>query len=120
MSDHKVEIDVRLKTDQVGKDFDELEKQAKTGAESVDHALDGMSGDMDDIGKGAKDMGNQYSKAADEMKGAAKEAEQSTDNLGDSVQGLGDQLDTAKDKASVFGDVLKAPWHRQRLKRALE
>ena len=38
MSDHKVEIDVRLKTDQVGKDFDELEKQAKTGAESVGHA----------------------------------------------------------------------------------
>lgn len=107
MSDHKVEIDVRLKTDQVGKDFDDLEKQAKTGAASVGHALDGMSDDMDDVGKDAKDMGSQYSKAADEMKGAAKEAEQSTDNLGDSVQGLGDQLDTAKDKASVFGDVLK-------------
>lgn len=107
MSDHKVEIDVRLNMDKVGKDFDELKEEAKSGAQSVGNTLDGLSDDMDGVGKGAKDMGNQYSKAADEMKGAAKEAEQSTDNLGDSVQGLGDQLDTAKDKASVFGDVLK-------------
>ncbi len=107
MSDHKVEIDVRLNTDEVEKDFDQLEKEARSGAQSVAGVLDSMSDDLKDAGKKAKDMGDQYADASDDMRKASEEAGRSAGDLGDSVRDLGEDLEESTDKASIFGDVLK-------------
>lgn len=72
MSEHKVELDVRLNTDQVGKDFDDLKKQAKAGAESVGDALDDMQDSMDDM--------------ADKTKASAKETEAAYDRLNRTIK----------------------------------
>lgn len=67
MSEHKVELDVRLNLDKVGKDFDDLEKQAKSGAEKVGDAMDDMQESVDD--------------AADKTKSSTKETESAYDRL---------------------------------------
>ena len=72
MSEHKVELDVRLNMDQVGKDFDDLKKQAKAGAESVGDALDDMQDSMDDM--------------ADKTKASAKETEAAYDRLNRTIK----------------------------------
>ena len=72
MSEHKVELDVRLNTDRVGKDFDDLKKQAKAGAESVGDALDDMQDSMDDM--------------ADKTKASAKETEAAYDRLNRTIK----------------------------------
>lgn len=72
MSEHKVELDVRLNTDRVGKDFDDLKKQAKAGAESVGDTLDDMQDSMDDM--------------ADKTKASAKETEAAYDRLNRTIK----------------------------------
>lgn len=72
MSEHKVELDVRLNTDKVGKDFDDLEKQAKEGAESVGDAMDDMQKSVDDM--------------ADKTKSSTKETETAYDRLTKKIQ----------------------------------
>lgn len=100
MSDNKVEIDVRLNTDKLDKDFDDLKKDAKAGAEKVGKAFDDISEDAEAAGDSAKQMGSRIEKATDDAKA-------SSNKLGDSIDELGDDLEKAGNKASVFGDVLK-------------
>ena len=84
MSDHKVEIDVRLKTDKVSEDFDEIEKQAEKGAKSVSDSMDDMQESMDDT--------------ADKAKKSAKEIEGAYDKLIQTVQKQQDEVKALKEE----------------------
>lgn len=85
MADHKIEIEVGLNTEGLGKDFDELEKKAKSGTKSVVKAVDQMSSAMAKTGSGAQSAGKEYSQAADSMEKAANGAAASTEALSASV-----------------------------------
>lgn len=116
MSKHKVEIDVSLKMDGLSKDFDALERKAKSGTKSTVSAVSQLVSVMEDAGKSAKGTGQDFEKAADTMEKSSKEAagdvgglkqsvdetKNSTERLKDSEQELGKQSrETGKDQEEL-------------------
>lgn len=116
MSKHKVEIDVSLKMDGLSKDFDALERKAKSGTKSTVSAVNQLVSVMEDVGKSAKGTGQDFEKAADNMEKSSKEAaddvgglkqsvdetKNSTERLRDSEQELGKQSrETGKDQEEL-------------------
>lgn len=116
MSKHKVEIDVSLKMDGLSKDFDDLERKAKSGTKSTVSAVSQLVSVMEDAGKSAKGTGQDFEKAADTMEKSSKEAagdvgglkqsvdetQNSTERLKDSEQELGKQSrETGKDQEEL-------------------
>lgn len=116
MSKHKVEIDVSLKMDGLSKDFDALERKAKSGTKSTVSAVNQLVSVMEDAGKSAKGTGQDFEKAADNMEKSSKEAaddvgglkqsvdetKNSTERLRDSEQELGKQSrETGKDQEEL-------------------
>ena len=103
MSEHKVELDVRLNTDQVGKDFDDLKKQAKAGAESVGDALDDMQDSMDDMADKTKSSAKETEAAYDRLNRTIKEQQETVRKLkqeyASAVLEFGEASDEAKQLA---------------------
>lgn len=116
MSKHKVEIDVSLKMDGLSKDFDALERKAKSGTKSTVSAVSQLVSVMEDAGRSAKGTGQDFEKATDNMEKSSKEAadvvgglkqsvdetKNSTERLRDSEQELGKQSrETGKDQEEL-------------------
>ena len=103
MSEHKVELDVRLNTDQVGKDFDDLKKQAKAGAESVGDTLDGMQDAIDDMADKTKSSAKETEAAYDRLNRTIKEQQETVRKLkqeyASAVLEFGEASDEAKQLA---------------------
>lgn len=103
MSEHKVELDVRLNTDQVGKDFDDLKKQAKAGAESVGDTLDDMQDSMDDMADKTKSSAKETEAAYDRLNRTIKEQQETVRKLkqeyASAVLEFGEASDEAKQLA---------------------
>ena len=97
MSKHKVEIDVSLKMDGLSKDFDALERKAKSGTKSTVSAVNQLVSVMEDAGKSAKGTGQDFEKAADNMEKSSKEA-------ADDVGGLKQSVDETKNSAERLRD----------------
>lgn len=81
MSEHKVELDVRLNTDKVGKDFDDLEKQAKAGAKTVGAALDDMQESVDDMADKTEKSTKQTESAYDRLTRTIQEQQETVRKL---------------------------------------
>lgn len=81
MSEHKVELDVRLNTDKVGKDFDDLEKQAKAGAKTVGAALDDMQESVDDMADKTEKSTKQTESAYDRLTRIIQEQQETVRKL---------------------------------------
>lgn len=92
-----IEIDVSLNMDGIQKDFNELEKKAKTGTRSVVKAVDQIATSMEETGTGAKKAGQEYEKAAEGMEESAKDAAKGTDDLQESVEKTADSTDGLKE-----------------------
>lgn len=132
MSKHKVEIDVSLNMDGLSKDFDNLERKAKSGTKSTVSAVSQLVSVMENAGESAKGTGQDFEKAADNMEKSSKEAaedvgglkqsvdetQNSTEKLKDSEQELGKQSrETGKDQEEL-GD--KTEETRQRVEHSRE
>ena len=77
---HGIEIDVSLDTGGLKKDFDDLEKKARSGTKSVVKTVNQITSAMSETGTEAKKAGRDYKESADGMEQAAKEAAEGTKN----------------------------------------
>lgn len=103
--DGSIEIDVSLNMDNIGRDFDELEKKAKEGTRSVVKAVDQIAEAMEETGTEAKKAGQEYEKAAEEMEESAKDAAKGAENLQEAVE---DTVDSADDMQEAVDDAAKS------------
>lgn len=117
---NRVELNVVLNTKELDKDFDKLGKKAKSGAKTSADAMDSIQNAAEEAGDEAAETGNKYQKAAEKISESAKDAKKTTENLDNSVDELGQGLDDAKEKASIFGDVLKGSLASAAIEKSVE
>lgn len=103
MSKHKVEIDVSLNMEGLSKDFNELEKKAKSGTKAAVSAVSHLAAAMEETGKATKGAGQDFEKTADNMKKASKEASENVDELKQSVDGAKDSTEGLKESEEGLG-----------------
>ena len=103
MSKHKVEIDVSLNMEGLSKDFNELEKKAKSGTKAAVSAVSHLASAMEETGKATKGAGQDFEKTADNMKKASKEASENVDELKQSVDGAKDSTEGLKESEEGLG-----------------
>lgn len=104
MSEHKVELEVRLNTDKVGKDFESLEKQAKEGAESVGDAMDDMQKSVGDMAaktkSSTKETETAYDRLIKKIQEQQEEVKQLKQQYQNAVLEFGETSDEAKTLAA--------------------
>lgn len=106
-SDHSVEIDVTLNSDGIVKDFDKLEKKAKSGVKGVVRTVDQITESMEGTQEEAKKTGNTYQQAAEDMEDSARKASAQTENLEYGIRQTREEIDKASNSFSSFGSVAK-------------
>ena len=104
MSEHKVELEVRLNTDKVGKDFESLEKQAKEGAGSVGDAMDDMQKSVDDMAaktkSSTKETETAYGRLVKKIQEQQEEVRQLKQQYQNAALEFGETSDEAKTLAA--------------------
>lgn len=102
MSEHKVELEVRLNTDKVGKDFESLEKQAKEGAESVGDAMDDMQKSVDDMAAKTKSSTKETETAYDRLIKKIQEQQEEVKQLKQQYQNAVLEFGKTSDEAKTL------------------
>lgn len=103
MSKHKVEIDVSLNMDGISKDFNELEKKAKSGTKAAVSAVSQLTSAMEDTGGATRQAGQDFEKTADDMKKSSKEAAEEVKGLKQSVDGAKNSTEGLKESEEELG-----------------
>lgn len=104
---HGIEIDVSLDTGGLKKDFDNLEKKARSGAKSVVKTVNQIASAMSETGTEAKKAGQDYKESADGMEQAAKEAAEGTKNLEKALESTADSVSDLEKAERGLGEQTK-------------